>query len=142
MLIDPLFFVLRLRCVDVDVAAAGLLRSLLPSLISLVCISLRLALLLLLLLLLVRRFHKEDFFFNFGDGVIIAAVAEAVAVVVGVAEDCFLDTMILFTADLLLYIERVDWIVVLFGVFAFCYIYWRSAPSWKLRVLCGSDDED
>ena len=50
---------------------------------------------LLLLLLLVRRFHKEDFLFNFGDGVIIAAaVPVAVAVVVGAAEDSFLDTMI------------------------------------------------
>ena len=64
--------------------------------------------LLLLLLLLVRRFHKEDFLFNFGDGVIIAAaVPVAVAVVVGAAEDCFLDDNMIYLQpiyELLLYI--------------------------------------
>ena len=95
--------------------AAGLLRSLLlPSLISLVCTSLRLTLfleaplLLLLLLLLVRRFHKEDFFFNFGDGVIIAAAVVPVVVVVGAAEDCFLDTMIYIYSRFIIYILSVS----------------------------------
>ena len=105
MPIDPLFFVLRLTLFLE-------------------------APLLLLLLLLVRRFHKEDFLFNFGDGVIIAAaVPVAVAVVVGAAEDSFLDTMIYLQP---IY-ERVDWIVVLLGVLAFCYIL-ALGPVLKIKA--------
>lgn len=68
------------------------------------------------------------------DRVIIAAVPVAVAV--GVAEDCFLDTMIYLQPIISIYIERVEGLV-LFGVLPFVIC---NGVRPRLLKLSGSNE--